>query len=73
MYHVYGKNWCAYCDRAKKLLSEKNIAYEFHNIEENDIAYDYMIKYGKGIKTVPIIFENDNLIGGFDNLREKIK
>lgn len=73
MYKVYGKNWCAYCDRAKKLLDEKKIPYEFYNVEENAEAYSYMIENGRGMKTVPVIFENENLIGGFDNLRERIK
>ena len=73
MYTVYGKKWCVYCERSKKLLEEKKIPYEFYDIEENQEAYDWMMENNRGMKTVPVIFEDDNLIGGFDNLRDKIK
>lgn len=73
MYHVYGKKWCVYCERAKALLEEKKLNYEFHNVEEDPEAMKYFTENGRGMKTVPAIFEDENLVGGFDNLRARLK
>jgi glutaredoxin len=74
MYKVYGKEWCIYCDRAKKLLESKNISYTYFDIVKDDDARHWSLERAGGRRTVPIIFdENDNCIGGFDELREVLK
>lgn len=73
MYKVYGKNWCVYCDRAKRLLEEKKLPFEYYNIEADIDAYDYAMANSNGQKSVPIIFHEGALVGGFDNLRDHLK
>lgn len=73
MYKVYGKDWCAYCDRAKKLLEEKKLNYEYYNIEQDPESYKYAMENSNGQRTVPIIFEGNELIGGFDQLRTRLR
>jgi glutaredoxin len=73
MYKVYGKEWCVYCDRAKTLLKSKNLDYVYYDIEKDDDARNWSLERSEGQKTVPIIFNNDNYIGGFDQLREILK
>jgi glutaredoxin len=74
MYKVYGKDWCVYCDRAKVLLKSKNLDFVYYDIEKDDGAKIMALEKSGGQKTVPIIFHNDdNYIGGFDQLRQALK
>lgn len=73
MYRVYGKNWCVYCDRAKRLLTESDLPFDYVDIEADKEEYDYALANSNGRKTVPIIFKNGDLIGGFDELRSHLK
>lgn len=74
MYKVYGKEWCVYCERAKKLLESKNIQYTYFDIIKDDDAREWSLSRAGGQRTVPIIFDsNDNHVGGFDQLRELLK
>ena len=38
MVKVYSITQCPWCDKVKKYLKSKNIAYEEHNIEEDEVA-----------------------------------
>ena len=38
MVKVYSITQCPWCDKVKKYLKSKNIAYEEHNIEEDETA-----------------------------------
>lgn len=70
---VYGKNRCIWCDRAKNLLDEHEIPYEYKNIEENTIYREELFNTLPSIKTVPQIFIDNEYIGGFEALNEKSK
>lgn len=64
---VYSKNFCPYCDRAKNLLNRKGAKYEEKNIDGN--AEELKKLFDKtGMKTLPQIFIDDKLIGGFDDM-----
>lgn len=73
MYKIYGKNWCVFCDRAKKLLKEKELPFEYYNIEEDSEAFNYASSNSNGQKTVPYIFRDEVFIGGFDELWKSLK
>lgn len=74
MYKVYGKEWCVYCDRAKKLLEDNRLDYVYYNIEKDTEAHAWATENSGGQKSVPIIFDDDDkLVGGFDQLRELLK
>lgn len=64
---IYSKTQCPYCVMAKQLLESKNISYKEFNIETNTEARDFVV--GKGLRSVPQIFEGDTLIGGYDKLQ----
>lgn len=64
---IYTKAECPYCDWAKDLLRNKNIAYSEIHIDLDPQKRDEMI-LRSGRKTVPQIFINDQSIGGFDDL-----
>ncbi len=65
---VWSKDNCPYCDQAKALLTQRNIAYE-----ERKIGYGYtrenLLEAVPNARTVPQIFINNQLIGGFTELR----
>ena len=58
---------CGYCDMAKELLQENKIIYTELAVIDN---YETMSKYN--LKTVPQIFVNGKLLGGYTDLKEKI-
>jgi glutaredoxin 3 len=64
---VYSKSFCPYCDRAKKLLKNKGAAFEEINLDDKPDEMD-ALKKRTGQMTVPMIFINNKLIGGFSEL-----
>jgi len=66
---VWSKNHCPYCDQAKNLLTLKGIEYEERNINNGWDKEDLMAAVPNA-RTVPQIFLDDQLIGGFTELRK---
>jgi glutaredoxin len=66
---VWSKNHCPYCDQAKNLLKLKGIDYEERNINDGWDKEDLMAAVPNA-RTVPQIFLDDQLIGGFTELRK---
>ena len=68
MITMYTRTVCPYCEQAKALLTSKNIEYKAVNIEEDVDARNFLVT--QGLRSVPQIYEDDQLIGGFDKLKE---
>ena len=66
---VYSKSWCPFCRMAKRLLEEKGQEFVEFDVELEPAKYDEMLERSQGRWTVPEIFINGELIGGFDDLR----
>lgn len=66
---MYTKAWCPYCTHAKRLLESKQQSFEEINLEDDPAAFEELRKK-TGMRTVPQIFINDELIGGFQELSE---
>ena len=65
---VYTMDYCPYCERAKALLQRKGIPFtEVRLSEDDDAAWDALEKRS-GMKTMPQIFADDRLIGGYTDL-----
>jgi glutaredoxin 3 len=64
---VYSKSFCPFCDRAKKLLKNKGTAFEEINLDDKPDELD-ALKKRTGQMTVPMIFIDNKLIGGFREL-----
>ncbi|MBE8221335.1 MAG: glutaredoxin 3 [Bdellovibrionales bacterium] len=64
---LYSTDYCPFCIRAKKLLASKNLEFKEINLSSN---MDELVKLKQktGMQTVPQIFINDKLIGGFQEL-----
>nr|NDG05667.1 glutaredoxin [Oxalobacteraceae bacterium] len=68
---IYTKDMCPYCEQAKLLLRSKNIAYEERNINRG-YTREQLLEAVPGARTLPQIFLDDQLIGGFTELRQHL-
>ena len=64
---IWSKYNCPYCDQAKNLLELKGIAYEERKIGDGYTRED-LLEAVPGARTVPQIFIDDQLIGGYTEL-----
>lgn len=63
---VYTTNYCPFCIKAKYLLRELEIEFEEIELKGHE-DFDELVEK-TGYHTVPQIFINDKLIGGFEEL-----
>ena len=66
---VYTTSYCPYCARAKSLLKSKGVAFEEIDVSADPALREKMVELSGGRRTVPEIFINGNIIGGYDELR----
>ena len=64
---IFTKYRCSYCDRAKTFLEQKGYEYDSINIEEGN-NIELLLDKNKYARTMPQIFINDKLIGGYTDL-----
>ncbi|QDJ97434.1 putative thioredoxin [Aeromonas phage D6] len=70
---VYGKDNCPYCVKAKELLEDKGIAFEYVDIKSSGIDTTQLSQLcGRQVTTVPQIFLDDEHVGGFDDLNARL-
>jgi len=65
---IYTKMYCGYCMRAKRLLSEKGVAFEEYDITLGGPKRAEMMERKPDAMTVPQIFIDGKAIGGSDDL-----
>jgi glutaredoxin 3 len=67
---IWSRENCPYCVQAKALLEQKGIEYEERKIGEGWTKED-LLEAVPNARTVPQIFLNDELVGGYTELRAK--
>jgi glutaredoxin 3 len=65
---IYTRDWCGYCDAARRLLASKNIAFEEINLTGKPAEREELAELAGGSTTVPQIFIGDMHVGGCDEL-----
>lgn len=81
MYTIYSKPNCQHCDTAKKLMNTLNLSFEERILDVGQIKEDgkkyFTIDQLKSLvpsaKTVPQIFKDDVLIGGFNAFEASVR
>jgi glutaredoxin len=68
---VWSKDHCPYCDQAKALLTSRGIQFEEHKIGDGYTKED-LLEAVPTARTVPQIFIDNELVGGFNELRAKL-
>jgi len=64
---LYVKQWCPYCQSAKRLLEQKGRAWQEIDIEAEPERRAEMIRRS-GRSTVPQIWIGERHVGGYDDL-----
>jgi len=64
---IYGTETCAHCAAARMLLTKKRLSFDDIKISGDDKLSEEMLRLS-GSRSIPQIFINDQLIGGFDEL-----
>jgi glutaredoxin 3 len=69
---VWSKYQCPYCDQAKALLTQKGIQFEERKIGDGWTRED-LLEAVPTARTVPQIFLEGELIGGFTELKKHLQ
>jgi glutaredoxin 3 len=64
---MYSTPWCGYCAAARELLRIKNIEFEDINVDADPSLRQEMMDKSGG-RTVPQIFINNDLVGGYSDI-----
>ena len=67
MYTVYGASFCKWCTNVKDFLKNREVEFKYVDIQENREAWDKVAEV-HSFKTIPQVFKDDVLIGGFNEL-----
>lgn len=66
---VYSTTYCPFCVRAKALLRAKGVQFEELDVTDDSELREKMVELSGGRRTVPEIFINGKIIGGYEELR----
>jgi glutaredoxin 3 len=69
---IWSKYNCPYCDQAKALLTQRGIKYEERKIGDG-YTREELLEAVPNARTVPQIFLNNQLIGGFTELKKHME
>ena len=73
IYTVYSKKNCSFCDRAVVLLEDLNLQVVVKKIDEDITHFTEMREKAPSMRTMPVIFKNNQLIGGYSDLIDSLK
>lgn len=66
---IWSKYHCPYCDQAKALMNARGIEFEERKIGDG-FTKDDLLEAVPNARTVPQIFIDNQLIGGFTELKK---
>ena len=69
---VWSKYHCTFCDQAKALLTQKGIPFEEKKIGDG-YTKEELLEAVPNARAVPQIFLDDQLIGGFTELKQHLE
>ena len=69
-YTVYSKRNCSFCVRAIDLIEYQGFQVQVKKIDENSEYFQEMRNLAPSMRTMPVIFKDNNLIGGYSDLVE---
>lgn len=69
---IWSKAGCGYCEKAKNLLKQKGLEFEERKIDGVNWTKEQLLEAVPNARTVPQIFIDGKLIGGYTELSEAI-
>jgi glutaredoxin 3 len=70
---VWSKDACPFCVQAKALLESRGIEFEERNIMAGTWTKEQLLEAVPNARTLPQIFVDDKLVGGFTELRKHLQ
>ena len=70
---IWSKDDCPYCVQAKALLKSKGIEFTENNITSGPKTIDDLKVAVPNAKTLPQVFIDGTLVGGFVDLKKKLR
>ena len=68
---IWSKYYCTMCEQAKALLKQKGILFEERKIGDG-YTKEELLEAVPNARTVPQIFIDGELVGGFTELKQKL-
>ncbi len=65
---IYTSPLCGFCHAAKRLLTDKGIAFTEHDVMREPGKRQEMLQRANGRHTVPQIFIGERHVGGYDDM-----
>lgn len=65
---VFRTDYCGWCRRAEELLERNGIRFEAIDVTGDQDARDTLVERSGGRRTVPVIFVDQDAIGGYQEL-----
>jgi glutaredoxin 3 len=65
---MYSTRYCGFCVAARKLLQRRGYLFEDIDVSRDNGLRHQISKQAGNYRTVPMIFINDNFIGGYEEL-----
>ena len=69
---IYSKSNRVFCDKAKHYFVKNDIAYVEHNVEIPEV-FEVLMSRNPNARTMPQIFADNELIGGYTDLIEWVE
>ena len=66
---LYTTTFCPFCTRAKSLLKSKGVHFDEIDVTEDAGLRQKMVELSGGRRTVPEIFINGKIVGGYEELK----
>lgn len=66
---LYTTTFCPFCVRAKSLLKSKGVEFTEIDVTDDAELRQKMVELSGGRRTVPEIFIDGKIVGGYDELR----
>jgi len=68
---IWSKHNCSFCDQAKALMQQKEIEFEERKIGDG-WTKEELLEAVPNARSVPQIFLNDEYVGGYTELKQKL-
>lgn len=68
MYEIFGADWCVFCEKAKKLLTDKKCEFVAYDVDEMDAEEELKVRMNLEKFSIPQIWKDGIHIGGYSEL-----
>jgi glutaredoxin len=75
---IYGVSWCPFCQKTISLFQEKKVKYYYYDVEKQPFLtkehfFKMLTEKLNGYRTLPAIFRDGELIGGYTDVLKLLK